>query len=400
VPKRGLGIDVLTAARERIAWTFDTFPRVYLSFSGGKDSTVLLHLVMAEAARRGRKVGLLFIDMEAQYRLTIDHIATCYERYADLIEPHWVALPLALRNAVSQFEPKWLCWDPERRDDWVREPHPLSVTDEAAYPFFRRGMEFEEFVPDFGEWYAGGTLTACLVAIRADESLNRFRTLIKEKVRFEGRQWSTWVRGPVWNLYPIYDWRTEDIWTWHARTGEPYNDLYNLMHRAGMSIHQMRICQPYGDDQRKGLWLYHVAEPNTWARVVARVNGANMGAIYATQSGSILGRIRATLPPGHSWESYTRYLLASMPPKAREHYENKILLFLRWWMARGYPQGIPDVADAKAEASKEIPTWRRICRCLLKNDHWMKGLSFGQTKSQSYENYLRIMRNRRRKWGI
>src|SRR5690349_6882974 len=114
--KRGLGIDVLTAARQRIAWTFDTFPRIYVSFSGGKDSTVMLHLVMEEAIRRGRTVGLLFIDWEAQYKLTIQHVETCFARYADHVEPYWVALPLLTTNACSQFEPEWTCWQPGRED--------------------------------------------------------------------------------------------------------------------------------------------------------------------------------------------------------------------------------------------------------------------------------------------
>src|SRR5690606_31395498 len=116
--KRGLGITVLEAARERIAWAFDTFPRVYASFSGGKDSTVMLHLVMEEAARRGRKVGLLFIDWEAQYRLTIRHVERCFDLYADHIEPYWIALPLRTTNATSMIEPEWSCWDPAKRDLW------------------------------------------------------------------------------------------------------------------------------------------------------------------------------------------------------------------------------------------------------------------------------------------
>ena len=104
--KRGLGIDVLTAARARIAWTLDTFPRVYVSFSGGKDSTVMTHLACEEARRRGRRIGLLFVDLEGQYKLTIDHVAEMLALYADVVEPYWVCLPIRLRNAVSQFEPR------------------------------------------------------------------------------------------------------------------------------------------------------------------------------------------------------------------------------------------------------------------------------------------------------
>lgn len=395
--KVALGIDVLTAARERIAWTFDTFARVYVSFSGGKDSTVMLHLAMDEARKRGRRVGLLFVDLEAQYRLTIEHVAECYALYRDLIEPHWIALPLTLRNAVSQYAPHWTCWDLSARDLWVREPHPLSIKSAAAYPWFRHGMEFEELVPAFGQHFTGGGSTACLVGIRSDESLNRFRTLIADKTRFEGRSWTTWCGGPLWNVYPIYDWRTEDLWTYHARTGLPYNRLYDRMHLAGLTPHQMRICQPYGDDQRKGLWLYQIIEPETWGHVVARVNGANGGALYAQERGSITGVAKVEKPRGHTWQSFADLLLTSMPERTEEHYRNKIAIFIKWYTDRDYPRGIPDDGPM---TSRDTPSWARICKALLRNDYWCKGLSFTQTKSQSYERYLKVMKNRRLRWGI
>lgn len=399
--KHGLGVDVLTAAQARIAWTFDTFERVYVSFSGGKDSTVMLHLVMHEAQRRGRTVGVLFVDLEAQYRLTIEHVAACFRLYADLIEPHWLALPIALRNAVSQFDPKWVCWDPDARDRWVREPHPLSRKSPAAYPWFRHGMEFEELVPAFGQHYADGMLTACLVGIRADESLNRFRTLIQDKTRFDGRGWTTWAGGPLWNVYPIYDWRTEDLWTWHGRNpAAPSNALYDRMRLAGLTIHQMRICQPYGDDQRKGLWLYQVIEPETWGRVVARVNGANQGALYARERGNINGTIRVERPAGHSWQSFAEMLLASMPECSAEHYRDKIARFIHVWRSKPGWETIPDEADPKDEASRRAPSWRRICKALLRNDYWCKGLTFSQTKSESFQRYRKIMKKRRQQWGI
>lgn len=398
--KRPIGIDVLTAARQRIAYVFDNFPRVYVSFSAGKDSTCMLHLVAEEARKRGRKVGCLLIDLEAQYASTIAHAEEMFERYADVIEPYWVAVPIVLRNAVSMYEPRWICWDPEQRDRWVRQPPAIAITDGSRFPFYRHAMEFEEFIADFGHWYGGGELTACFVGIRAQESLNRFRTLMADKSRFDDKRWTTWISRAVYNVYPIYDWRTEDDWTYIAKAGLPHNRVYDMMHKAGLTIHQMRICQPYGDDQRKGLWLFHVLEPQTWAKVVARVNGANSGAQYAHTRGNMAGNIKVACPPGHTWESFARLLLESLPPKSREHYNDKIAVFLRWWSQRGYPNGIPDEADPKLEAKREAPSWRRICKALLKNDWWMKSLSFSQTVSTAYEKYRRVMRNRRKKWGI
>lgn len=396
--RRNLGVDVHEAAKQRIAWVFDNFPRIYVSFSAGKDSTVMLHMAADEARRRGRKIGVLLIDLEGQYRLTIEHALAMYREYADVIEPYWVSLPILLRNAVSQYQSRWLCWDPDARQDWIREPPEMAITDESYFDFFRRGMEFEEFAPDFGTWYSKGKLTACLVGIRTGESLNRWRTIAStSKRRLDGKCYTTWVQDSVYNVYPIYDWRTEDVWRYHGKHPEKrYNALYDRMYQAGLSIHQMRICQPYGDDQRRGLWLFHIIEPETWSRVVARVNGANQGALYVQENNSnILGYGKIALPPGHTWESFTRLLLESMPERTADHYRNKIAVFLHWWSERGYPNGIPDDGDMN---DKTRPSWRRVCKSLLRNDYWCKGLSFSQTDSRAYEKYKKLMKKRREIW--
>lgn len=404
MPKRGLGINVLEAAQQRIAYVFDNFQRIYVSFSGGKDSTVMLHLVMDEAIKRNHKVGVLFVDLEGQYKITIDHIQEMYDLYADNIEPFWCALPIHLRNAVSQYQHHWIAWQPEAKDAWIRTPPEMAITDQGYFPFYRYNTEFEEFVPEFGKWYSQDQLCACFVGIRTGESLNRWRTIAGHGTKWDldGKRLNhmNYVGGTLWNIYPIYDWVETDIWAYHGKTGKPYNKLYDRMYQAGLTLHQMRICQPYGDDQRKGLWLFHLIEPETWARVVARVNGANQGALYANETGNILGINKISKPPERTWQSFAMLLLDSLPPKTKEHFSNKIAMFIHWWQDRGYPNGIPDEADYKDEAAKTKPSWRRVCKMLLRNDYWAKGLSFSQHKSASYEKYLKIMKNRRARWGI
>lgn len=398
--KKYLGINVLDAARKRISKIFDDFPKIYISFSAGKDSTVMVHLVMAEAKKRNRRVGLLLVDLEAQYKLTISHAVEIYELYADNMVPYWVSLPLHLRNAVSNFEPHWICWDEKKQNEWVRTPPKFAITNQDYFPFFKKGMEFEEFVPAFGKWFGGGKLTACFVGIRTDESLNRFRTIANhKKSTFEGVQWTTWCGDTLYNAYPIYDWKVSDIWKFHGETGLPHNELYDRMHQAGLTPSQMRICQPYGDDQRKGLHLYHAIEPETWGKVLSRVNGANQGALYSGSNGNILGNMKISLPAGHTWESFAMLILETMPESTREHYKNKIAVFIKWWEKKGIAK-IPDFADPKEEASKTSPSWRRICKALLRNDYWCKGLSFTQHKSEAYDKYKKLMKKKREMWGI
>jgi predicted phosphoadenosine phosphosulfate sulfurtransferase len=389
--------NVLEAAQERIEFAFDNFKKIYVSFSAGKDSTVMLHLAIDEAKKRNQKIGLLIVDLEGQYKFTIDHIHETIKEYDEWIDLYWVCLPLHLRNAVSVYEPFWKCWDADRKEDWIREAPENGITDPNYFPFFRDGMEFEEFVPEFGEWYSQGELTCCMVGIRTDESLNRYRTIASTtKVRFKDTQFTTLVTENVFNFYPVYDWRTEDIWIYHAKFPEKrFNELYELMNKAGLSIHQQRICQPYGDDQRRGLWLFHLIEPETWAKVVARVNGANSGALYVNESGSITGYNKITKPDNHTWKSFAELFLNSIPEVTKEHYLNKIFTFTEWWEKRGYEDGIPDETPYLLEAKKLTPSWRRVCKSLLRNDYWMKGLGFTQHKTAAYQNYLDLKKRKR-----
>jgi len=399
VGRRMLDIDVLTAARQRIAWAFESFPRICVSFSGGKDSTVMLHLVMEEAIARGRKVAVLFLDWEAQFKLTIDHVQEMFDLYADHIDPWWVALPMTTTNACSQVEPEWTCWDPDKRDLWVREPPAGAITDPSVLPWYYPEITFEHFVERWGRWYSASEPVAQFVGIRTGESLNRWRAITrKRKSRLEGKPWTAWKGGGCFNVYPIYDWVTADVWTYFAQSGKPYNRIYDRMHEAGVPPHNMRICEPYGDEQRRGLWLFHAIEPATWAKVCARVAGANSGALYAGERGNILGNQKISLPEGHTWRSFAMLLLDTMPHTTAEHYRDKIARYV-WYCVEKLRIDVPDEQTGDT-GSKDVPSWRRICKVLLRNDYWCQGLSFSAQKPQAYARYKKIMGRNREKWGI
>jgi predicted phosphoadenosine phosphosulfate sulfurtransferase len=386
-----LGMDVLTAARSRISQTFEGFKRICVAFSGGKDSTVVAHLAMEEARRCGRRIGLLFIDWEAQYKHTVAFVERIFDEYADVADPYWVALPLTTTNACSAIEPEWVCWDPAKRTAWVRQ-RPVRAMSPSALPFYRHAMTFEEFTPEFARWYSAGTPTAMLVGIRAQESLNRLRSVARaDKDTWSGRRWTTGLGDGVYNAYPIYDWTTEDIWTYMGRERKAYNPIYDLMRKAGLTIHQMRICEPYGDEQRKGLWLFHILEPSTWPLVAARVAGANAAALDA------LGKRAVVKPDGYTWQGYVKFLLSTMPASTAEHYRNKFSVWRRWYDTRSITisDELPD--DTGAE---DKPSWRRLAKVLLRNDYWCKALMFGPQKVSSYDDYKAMMARLRAEWRM
>jgi predicted phosphoadenosine phosphosulfate sulfurtransferase len=400
MPKKYLSDDVLVAAKKRIAFTFDNFDKIYVSFSGGKDSTVMLHLVMEEAIKRKRKVGLFFLDWECQFTMTITHIREMYKLYEKHIIPYWVAIPIRTWNGCSSIEPEWIAWDENKKDLWVRQKDDLSIQDKNFFPFYYQNMMFEEFTPLFAKWFSEGKECSCFIGIRTQESLNRYRTVAREKPMFKELPWTTNVVDNVWNVYPIYDWEVEDDWRYFGKTGKPYNPLYDRMYQAGLTVNQMRIDEPFGDTQRVGLWLYQIIEPQMWSRMTMRVAGVNTGGIYAHERGNVLGVHSVTLPKGHTWESFSKFILDTMPPPTAEHYKNKLAKYVHWYRDKGYPNGIPDEADKDLESKGKVPSWRRLCKVLLRNDYWCKGIGFSPTKSSAYQKYLNLMRKRRTEWEL
>lgn len=392
--------NVLEASKKRIDFIFNNFKKVFISFSGGKDSSVMMHLVCEEAIRRNKRVGILIVDLEAQYKKTITHIEDMLEYYKDCIDPYWVCLPMKLRNASSNFEPVWQCWNPEKKNMWVRDKPENCISDEKFFPFFQRDIEFEEFIVLFAEWYSGGELTATCVGIRADESLNRYRTVASQsylgkKEMYKEKPWTTKVIDKCFNVYPIYDWKTKDIWVYKNKyKKKPHNQIYDMMHLAGVKPSQQRLCQPYGDDQRRGLWLYHLLEPETWGKVVARVSGANSMSLYVEESGNITGYSKISKPEGHTYKSFCNLLLSTMPKVTRKHYLGRFKSFIKGWKSRGYTKDIPDEAPLVLENKHWAPSYRRICKVLLRNDWWCKGLGLSQPKSEAYGKYLRIKKER------
>jgi predicted phosphoadenosine phosphosulfate sulfurtransferase len=410
--------DVLTATRERLRFVFDNFERVYLSFSGGKDSGVMLNLTLQYMREHGitRKLGIQVLDNEANYEQSLEFMHRMIRANRDMLDVYWCCLPVTLHCTVSVYHVDWQCWGEGDRERWVRpmpEDDYIVNLGNHPFPFFRENMTYDRFWDGFAEWYSQGKPCANLIGIRADESLNRFRTIMNDrKQTLHGRMWTKKNTEHTYNVYPIYDWRTEDIWTANARFEWDYNKLYDVFWKAGVPLGSMRVASPFMSESKSSLGLYRVIDPHTWAKLCARVQGANFVATYGKQ----LSYRSFTLPEGHTWKSFTKFLLATLPQEVAGNFRKRFVQSIRFWgrTGRGLPDEIieqlelhgvpftlngttphggnnlrrvvirkpPDHLDFLKTDPSMVTSWKRFAITILKNDHTCKYLGLAPTQEQ------------------
>jgi predicted phosphoadenosine phosphosulfate sulfurtransferase len=400
-----LDINVLEAAKQRINYILDHFEKVFLSYSGGKDSSALFHMLIPEFRKRNKKLIVITYVWECFFKSTLQHMDKMFEMYKDDIELYYVELPLSTVNGCSALEPEYISFDPKKKDLWVREHDPKAIIDPKFFPFYYgENMKFEEFMPLFGEWLSEGKLTCNLLGIRAQESLKRLMAVSygsHKKIFFEDQPYISKVTKNVWSAYPIFDFAVEDIWRYYGKENKIYPTIYDQMYKAGLKLTQMRIDEPFSDTARHALWLYHIIEPETWSKMCMRISGANYGAIYSKEKKSgMMGTGDLNLPKGYTWEKFTNFLLDTIPKPVSEHYKNKIAVYIKWFQDKKGIYKVEDFAPKKDENMGTVPSWRQICKCILKNDYYCTSIGFSPTKSSAYQKYTKRMKKNRNEWGI
>jgi predicted phosphoadenosine phosphosulfate sulfurtransferase len=295
-------MNVYEGAERRIRFVFSEFERISVSISGGKDSTCLYHLALAEAERRGRKIEVFFLDQEAEYQSSVDLIAKMMRH--PLVEPRWYQVQIQMTNATSHREVFLNAWYPG--EQWVRSKDPLAIHGiEADYP-----RRFYKFFP----WYEAqdAAPTAHLVGLRIFESMNRQRTMLKAN-GYKHYKWSTACASEgSYRFYPIFDWQFRDVWKYIYDSGVEYNRLYDRMYaRTGTNMRTMRVSNLIHEQAFRSLAQLQELEPETYDRLVQRLGGVHCAALYANESGMFAVE---ELPRGFaSWRDFRDHLMASTP---------------------------------------------------------------------------------------
>lgn len=346
--------DVWEAARDRVRYLYKRFDKIVLSFSGGKDSTSVLHVALSVAAELGKlPLKVYFVDEEAIDPETIAYVGRVRSRPDVSLD--WFCLPIKHRNACSIREPFWTCWSPADRDRWVRPMPEWAIT---THPAFEIGMDYQEWMKQAFRPEEG---TVCvLTGIRTQESMRRYQVIARKAndcfVTTSADNRNTY------RAHPIYDWSTEDVWTLIHKFGFDYNRAYDVFNRTDLSGKYLaqRICQPFGEEPVRRLDLYAQCFPEMWAKLVQRVPGVNTAYRYArTELFQSYDK-----PEGMTWQEFTWQLVEMQRDvETREMIRSSIKRLLKRH-ARKSPMPVDDaIANPVSGVS-----WRFLAKIAARGD--------------------------------
>jgi predicted phosphoadenosine phosphosulfate sulfurtransferase len=307
--------NVYQAAVKRIAWILDEFQNVYVSYSGGKDSTVILGLTLQVAEQKNRlPINVIFVDQEGEWQATIDLMRIIMND--PRVIPHWLQVPVRIFNAAS-YNQQWLdCWNPDRQDEWIRPKEPNSIHHNTF------GTDrFVELLDAYARHQSPKEKLVSLTGLRAEEAPQRTLGLTVYET-YKGETWgSKRPNHPAqYTMSPIYDWTYRDVWKAIHENRWPYNKLYDAMYQYGVSIRNMRVSNLNHETALESLTYAQEVEPHTWNKMTKRLQGVNTVGILQKQRNA-----PSELPyMFNTWREYRDHLLHNLitDPTQKRKYQS------------------------------------------------------------------------------
>lgn len=300
--------NVLDAVRKRISYLFDHYDNISLSFSGGKDSTALFHLVNAEAIKRDRKFILYFQDQEAEYQGTIDFVEWAMTQ--PNVIPLWYQVPIFMTNAASQQQLFLWAWG--EGEEWIREKHPIAIHSiETMYP--KRFHKFNLWVGQNLKKLKGSSVS--IIGLRAEESPDRRFVMFGEDSDL------FWLRrkNTPHKAYPIIDWRYTDVWKYLIENNLKYNKVYDKMYMLGGNLKFFRVSNLVHEKAFRCLTDLQELEPETYDKLEKRLHGVHTAAIYGKEN--LVYSIKSLPENFKTWKEYKDFLLSSIHPDLKRIFD-------------------------------------------------------------------------------
>ena len=377
--KQIINKDVYSLALDRVRRAYELLDHIVVMFSGGKDSTAVLNIVLEVAQERGiDRVPCYFYDEEAIPYDTENYVRRVSKN--PMVDLKWLCLPVVHLNACSTASPVWYPWGVEDEDKWVRPLPPEAIT---KIPDYDSDVISERLpIPEMhGILFPPSTWgsVGIVMGIRADESLMRQRVMLNSLNRENAFIIDAEINQ--YKVYPIYDWTTEDVWTAPKRFDWDYNVAYDVMDRAGIKPSQQRCAPPYGAEPMRGLWQYKQCWPDIWDKMQSRVPGAGTAAMYGRTKLYAYGEVPEK-PQGVTWEEFAVSILSKWGPSER----TEVAELMRSWIKRHHNKTRDPILSVPHPVSGL--SWKFLVMLAFRGDFKKRKAVMGPVDPNSREFFL------------
>jgi len=310
--------NVLESAIERYEYIFDNFENIIVSISGGKDSTVLAHMALMEAKKRNRKIGIFFLDEEVVYKNTVEQVEYVMSMYPEVTNRFWLQIPFNLTNSTSYKDSQLKCWEQKHKKKWMRKRDSKNVlhktwSHETKIADRKKGFGFYDVFKNFEMSFDN---TAFLVGLRSDESLNRYRTVIKYP-GYKDILWSTKRGQNNHSFYPLYDWSFSDIWKYIGENKLKYHKYYDFCFMKGKFLNQMRVSSLTHEKAFQSIQELPEFEFDTYQKLLNRIEGISFA--QETAKDSKMFQVKKLPKAYDSWMKYRDFLLETFPVPEKKY---------------------------------------------------------------------------------
>ena len=264
--------NVVEAAMQRITNVFQNGVKVYLAFSGGKDTLCICGMLW-DLAMAGKidlhQMCVCFIDEESIYPSMLEMTEEWRKRFVRMgAEYRWYCLPVKQVSMLHQLQDdeSWITWEPGKEDQWMRNPPPFAITRDPALEYAGQ-MNYQTFLPKVSK---DGLM---LVGVRAYESVQRLKYISTMNL----------VSGNTTGnnlIYPIYDWKDTDVWLYIKEHKLKFPSAYMDLYSVGVNRHQLRLCQFFGHESITGLRYVAETDPVLWDKIQKREPNAYLALLY------------------------------------------------------------------------------------------------------------------------
>lgn len=215
-----------------------------------------------------KQLTVQFVDEEAIFPCIEQTVYKWREKFLLLgVKFEWYCVEVKHYNCfnVLTSDETFICWDSKKENLWVRKPPKFAIKTHSLLK--KRQDTYQNWL------YRASSDGITIVGIRTAESIQRLKNIAL--MNYSGKNITN-----KQHIFPIYDWRDNDIWLFMLNRNIEVPNIYLYLWQSGARRNQLRVSQFFSIDTAKSLVKMNEYYSDLMERIIRREPNAYLAALY------------------------------------------------------------------------------------------------------------------------